>query len=254
MLFALKLRCDLVGVHEGPTVHILLLAAFCIPLLASLCIPLPASHRIPPPTSHHVPLPTSPFIPEWPRCRGAWTTAACVLSQACPGPPGSTLQTRGQELLREPRGQSRSPNLASSLRMPPRWTSWSCLDGAGEQQAASGFAGRRGWVCLRGGLAPAPPHLGAPVSSPPRGAESREVTPGALGASRALLGPAKPLPSSSCPGILAVLAGPLRRAVAMSREMLQVTSAQRGTGRRTPPQPALYSVGSTRLRLGHRSA
>lgn len=55
VLFALKLRCDLVGVQERPAVHILLLAALCMSLLASLCIPTP--------TSHHVPLPASPLPP-----------------------------------------------------------------------------------------------------------------------------------------------------------------------------------------------
>lgn len=53
VLFALRLRCDLVGVQERPAVPVLLLAAFCMALLASLCIPTP--------TSHHVPLPTSPL-------------------------------------------------------------------------------------------------------------------------------------------------------------------------------------------------
>lgn len=128
------------------------------------------------------------------------------------------------------------------------------LELLGWSQGASGFAGRSGWVWVCGGLAPAPPHLLVPDSFPLRGAESREVTPGARSAPRALLSPAKSLPLSSCPGILAALVALLCRAAGMSHEMLQVTSSQRGTGRRTPPQPALYSVGSTRLRLGHGSA
>lgn len=86
------------------------------------------------------------------------------------------------------------PSVPWATREPARWKSWSCLDGAREQQAAAGFAGRSGWVWVCGGLALAPPHLGVPDSFPLRGAESREVTPRARSAPRALLGPAKPLP------------------------------------------------------------
>lgn len=62
MLFALRLRCDLVGVQERPAVPVLLLAAFCMALLASLCILTP--------TSHHIPLPTSPLPSSFAEARG----------------------------------------------------------------------------------------------------------------------------------------------------------------------------------------
>lgn len=172
------------------------------------------------------------------------------ITSHCPHPLCHPLLQRRMEGSRP----CAEPNVPWATQEPPRWMSWSCLDGAREHQAAARFAGRRGWVWVCGGLAPAPPHLGVPDSFPLRGAESREVTPGARSASRALLSPAKSLPQSSCPGILAALVALLCRAAGMSHEMLQVTSSQRGTGRRTPPQPALYSVGSARLRLGHGSA